>query len=101
MTFAKGQSGNPNGRPKKATVADLRDLARSKCPEMLDVLVKIALDEEKAAAARVTAASAVIDRGYGRPPQSLADPDGNPISWMDFLLGARTRALSEQAETVQ
>jgi hypothetical protein len=99
MPFQKGQSGNPGGRAK--VDGDLRELARSKCPEMIDVLVKIALDEQKNASARVTAASAVIDRGYGKPPQSLADPDGNPISWMDFLLGARSRALAEQAETVQ
>lgn len=99
MPFVKGQSGNPNGRPKKAGDGDLRDLARRRCPEMLDVLVKIALDEQKAAAARVTAASAVLDRGYGKPPQSLADPDGNPISWMDFLLGARSRALADEHET--
>lgn len=99
MAFQKGQSGNPGGRAK--VDGDLRELARAKSPEMLDVLVKIALDEDKAAAARVTAASAVLDRGYGKPPQSLADPDGNPISWMDFLLGARSRALAEQAETVQ
>lgn len=100
MAFVKGQSGNPNGRPKKATIEDLRELARSKCPEMLDVLVKIAQDEQKNASARVTAASAVLDRGYGKPPQSLADPDGNPISWMDFLLAARSRAFADQ-ETVQ
>lgn len=101
MAFQKGQSGNPGGRAK--VDGDLRELARAKSPKMLNVLVKIALDEQKAASARVTAASAVLDRAYGKPPQTLGDADGNPIEWMDFIAAARSRALSDDAhrETVQ
>ena len=34
---------------------------------MLDVLVQIAKDTEQPASARVSAANAVIERGYGKP----------------------------------
>jgi hypothetical protein len=99
IAFILDTIGNPGGRPKAD--GDLRELARRKCPKMLDVLVAIAEDEQKPSAARVTAASAVLDRGYGKPPSTLADGDGNPIEWMDFLLAARSRYRPDDQETVQ
>lgn len=70
---------------------NLRDLARAACPKMLQVLISIAENEEKAAAARVTAASAVLDRGYGKPPATLGDEDGNALNWIDVIAEARRR----------
>lgn len=90
MAFAPGQSGNPGGRPKAD--GTLRDLARSKAPAMLQVLIDIAENEEKAAPARVTAASAVLDRAYGKPPSTLGDENGDPMSWVALLEAARSRA---------
>jgi hypothetical protein len=91
MPFVKGQSGNPGGRRK--VDGDLRELARSKSPEMLQVLIGIAEDESKPAAARTNAASAVLDRAYGKPAQMLGDSDGNPLDWIDVLTLARARRM--------
>jgi len=66
--FKKGQSGNPNGRPK--VVAEVRDLARQHTTTAINTLVEILGDKEEPAAARVSAASAILDRGYGKPSQT-------------------------------
>lgn len=77
--FQKGQSGNPGGR--KRVDAAVTELARKHAPEMIRVLVDIALDEEAAVNSRVAAASQVLDRAYGRPRQALehSGPDGSEL----------------------
>lgn len=74
--FRKGQSGNPGGR--KRGDAAVTELARKHAPEMLKVLVSIAVDESAAVNSRVAAASQVLDRAYGRPRQALehSGPEG-------------------------
>lgn len=44
-------------------------MARDHAEAALNTLVTIATDGKAPAAARVSAASAVLDRGYGKPPQ--------------------------------
>lgn len=68
MTFVKGKSGNPGGRPKQDV--SLIELARTKTASAIRTLVTIMLDKKAPAAARVTAAAALLDRGYGKPPQT-------------------------------
>ena len=92
MTFAKGKSGNPNGRPKAYTLSEIRDIARKAAPRMVEVLISIADDEEQAAAARAAAANHVLDRGYGKPAQTIADENGEAMSWFDLLANAQRRA---------
>ncbi len=76
--WTKGQSGNPGGRPRE--VGELRVVARQRTHEALDTLAEIMGDPKAPAAARVSAACAILDRGFGRPTQVLAgDPDGDPI----------------------
>jgi hypothetical protein len=67
MAFQKGSSGNPGGRPKKDKT--IQELARTHCPEALKTLASIMKDSDAPPAARVTASTAMLDRGYGRPPQ--------------------------------
>jgi hypothetical protein len=67
--FEKGRSGNPGGRPK--VVAEVKELARAHTSEAIETLVSIMTDPKGAAAARVSAANALLDRGYGKPPQHV------------------------------
>ena len=69
MPFKKGQSGNPGGRPK--VVAEVKELARAHTGEAIETLVSIMNNPKAAPAARVSAANALLDRGYGKPPQHI------------------------------
>ena len=62
--FTLGQSGNPGGRP--AVLKTLQALAREHTEEAIQALVE-ALNVP---ATRVAAATALLDRGYGRPVQT-------------------------------
>ena len=50
-------------------VAEIRQLARERGPEAIAALVKV-MTKGKSEAARVAAANALLDRGWGRPKQS-------------------------------
>jgi hypothetical protein len=67
--FQKGISGNPGGRPK--VLGDVQELARQK-PEAITTLANIMNDEKAPSAARVAAANALLDRGYGKPTQPIS-----------------------------
>ena len=65
--WQKGQpSANPGGRPK-GPVADIAALAREYGPHAIATLVKCLSDPKH----RVAAATALLDRGYGRPHQTV------------------------------
>lgn len=61
--FPRGVSGNPGGRP--AGYGAMRDAARAHTDAALSVLVE-ALDDDDARI-RIVAATALLDRGWGRP----------------------------------
>ncbi len=72
--MARGGKREGAGRPKGAVnkvTADIREAAQEYTQDALDVLVAVMKNTETPAAARVSAASAVLDRGHGKPMQSV------------------------------
>jgi hypothetical protein len=69
-----GRSGNPGGRPRAAL--DIQALARQHTPEAIAALVAALANPRE----RVSAAVALLDRGWGKPTQPLAgDADAAPL----------------------
>lgn len=77
-------AGRPKGVSHRASEADKAGLearAREHTKTALDALVEVAKGAESDAA-RVSAASALLDRGYGKPRQQLehSGADGGPLT---------------------
>jgi hypothetical protein len=60
--------------PKMLT--SIRSLARSHTKIAIEVLVKVMQSEDATPAARVSAANAMLDRGWGKPQPFESDDDG-------------------------
>jgi hypothetical protein len=60
----------------RKTLTEIRSLARSHTKTALNVLVGVMRSKDATAAARVSAANAILDRGWGKPTQSIASDDG-------------------------
>ena len=80
--FRPGQSGNPGGRPKG--YGEIREIARQYTAEAIETLAAIMRTENAQPAARIAAATAILDRGWGRPTQPVAGDaeDSKPFIFM-------------------
>lgn len=56
----------------------MRDLARAHTVTALETLVKISMTG-KSESARIAAVAALLDRGWGKPTQPLANDAENPL----------------------
>lgn len=65
--FQKGRSGNPHGRPK--VEGEVRTLAQKHGRAALERLVELMNSENERVA--VVACQTILDRAYGKAPQSL------------------------------
>jgi hypothetical protein len=76
-SFKKGASGNPKGRPVgSGKPADVIEMCRALTPEAVQALYQALSNPRE----RVQAATALLDRGWGRPHQSVyAQVDTNLI----------------------
>jgi hypothetical protein len=70
MPWQPGQSGNPGGMPKGAL--DVKQLAREHTSSAIETLAAIMHDSGAQPSARVAAAIHLLDRGFGKPKQEIA-----------------------------
>jgi hypothetical protein len=81
--FQKGKSGNPGGRPK--VEGEIRELAQKHGAAAIKRLVQLMRSKNERVA--VTACQAILDRGFGKPPQALTGPNGDALQAPIFNLG--------------
>jgi len=101
MPFVKGQSGNPGGRRKKH-ITDLSREARKYASLALSTLVEITRKGQERN--RLTAASTLLDRGYGKAVAVLdlmmMNKKLNELS-ADELAAFEARLVSAAADDVE
>jgi hypothetical protein len=89
----KGQSGNPGGRPKG--YGELRELARQHTEDAIATLAEICRNGENEGA-RIAAANALLDRGWGKPAFSVLARDPPEVITLDFGFQRKSLATPEQ-----
>lgn len=60
---------NPKGRPP--IIRDIKEAAKSHTRQALNTLISVMNDLEAPQGARIQAATAILDRGWGRPQQNV------------------------------
>lgn len=57
----------------------IKSLARGHTTNCIKVLAGLMNEESVPAAARISAANSILDRGWGRPAQTIVGDDDNPL----------------------
>lgn len=82
-------------RPNAITEASLSDLARERCVKCIEVLAEIAANGDVVASTRVSAAIALLDRGWGKPAQMIMAEPPTPVIQCDLTLDEVIAARAE------
>jgi len=69
-------AGRKTGVPNKVS-RELREVARQYTEEAVDALVRVLRDKKAPASATVAAATAILDRGHGKPTQHIDAEDSS------------------------
>lgn len=79
--FEPGQSGNPEGRRVEISEAfkTIRDICKLRSSKMVDILTAIAENEKERGMTRIAAASAVLDRAWGKATQGIEVTENKPM----------------------
>ena len=93
-----GRSGNPGGRPR--VIREVRELAREHADCAIAVLVEIMSNRKMPPGCRISAATHLLDRAYGRPPQEqhLVVQDTDPFEDDVMTALAELRRLKKEPE---
>lgn len=98
---ARPGAGRKRGQPNKLT-ADVKALASQYGAQAIEALADIATGGDQPAAARVAAANALLDRGYGKPAQAIAvtGANGGPVQQVSMSPDEFQRIAKEVAAEV-
>lgn len=94
--FQKGVSGNPGGRPKESERVKL--LAQAHTEEAIATLAKWMRSRNGKVA--VSAANALLDRGWGKATQPITAPEGLDVN-INEVRGAIASKLDRIAAAVE
>ncbi len=96
MAKGKKTGGRKPGSTNKVA-AEIKALAQKHGPEMIEGLLEMARDKEAPHAARVSAHKEVLDRGFGRPAQTVAhtgeDGEGPVLVQLLNVIDGKTRGI--------
>ena len=94
-SFKPGNRANPSGRPK--AVVALTELARTHTEAAITALADI-MNNSTSDTARATAASHILDRGWGKAAQTTTTTVTEKRSALDWTTDELVARLNEHAE---
>ena len=89
--FRPGQSGNPTGHSGR--YGEVVKLTRRNAVDAVQVLVEIMNDRTEDTRCRIVAATAVLDRAFGKPKEMDRDSSGSPAIELAGASEAQLRLL--------
>lgn len=94
--FKPGTSGNPGGRSKKDI--ELEAHARLHAKYAIDVAAQILMNEEAPNQDRLKAAQMILDRGHGKPKETVNVTHERPVTeWTEEQLDTAIASLEGKA----